>query len=1694
MYCTSPSCRPPPPTLPTYPQSIMLKTTCTLLLVLCVTGEVPPPSSNEPFEYSSFSDTFSDVVESYKARAVHAVSDDVAKYMDSIGVTAVVHDVLESHTAQYLNKTAEGIEAMIAHLSSTDMPRLESRISGLEESLSGTLSALAGLTDAVKHAGTFVNADRSGEAQSGTIGDVVVVTAGLGLKAAGTKVVVGGEEVAASASAGFHFQFGVDVATGKDAVVALGGGASVGMGVEDTTTTTKTKTKTKTDTGLLERLDADLDATLSVDFTSSTAAVSGFAYKVSIRLPSFTHIKSIHVHLRHPNWGCLSVNPKAMFEPTMIGWGMTLYEGAPSGLLSGAKGLWAELKLAAAEVAALKGSAWGKGTYMIGDSLTLGTASIPKFDSAACWVGHSSTHNAAGVVVHDAVGKVTDMVAFLEATETMVLKAHYTVPFCLGSCSGKVSTASSISGNATLKFTDDHDGGEVDIYVDGVTFGGTASVLAATLPTAAKNVFLGMLTPISHLGLGASSIKVVVTKETAKLTAAGSPALPTDTKSSAFEAVLRTISDAEVEIKASKSSEVATFELDIGTKPTDGSKIAIRSEDGKEGFTLFAKAATSGELDVGVSLPVRLCVEHCGTSSARFLYLLGDLEVSLSGEEQVVEGGLVMDGWWSEAFGIPFVNIADIKLGLAMNLETMVPTKLDIGGTVCLGTWSDCEHKTGTYIEARAYVGLDIDAPEKSYYITMVSKLTVGEIFGLIGEYSPFVKKLDIARNAPFLAESGIYPFSPDAACSTTATATDTPPASVDLSCYAYMSFNGEGSAKTISFRDGDVVIPNGIAFSGKIDFFGWKFGVQASVSESAFDIKAEMDKVDIKIGATSIIEIGKYLDGSEVKGGATFHVAADSKKGDILVGVYGAFSIPVLRSYGELQLTLDKSTFRFETDMHLFDGALTSKTLVEWNWDLTYFKAELSDISFADIIVVKDVHFSYDEKASSVDFGVKISVLRLISIAAELRITGNTIAFDVSADLALIAIDVSGTAQIATPFSDSSFHLHVKIEPGGVAKEIGKVAKAAVEAIGKAAVAVWDGLKKGVEVAVAAVKHVFATALKYLAKGFDAMVHGLEDVVHFLEKIPILGDLLKDIGHAISQVWNSAFGSTSSSHIVTESHRNEYGCRYQYVRTKTCHHFLFFTTSCHYHNGARYADKLCMVEVGINAQKVRLQSLKAQLLQGHLKASQARNKGLHDFVKGATLPDPVVEPYVADFPMHATMPVEFPAKVTLPKLTSNGIEHGQAMHSSVKLDLSSEDSLHASSTSGTAGLAKHAATFVSNHEGNSGEMSSSERSRIQREISEAMQKLQEYVGEEVTLVRHHISSHSEAALGRDATLLAANVTDDGDGDDADADAEDFFPVLTPPVLAHTNPVSISECTDVDEALDAQKPQFEYIDKHCRGKDAFVFLAGIEMADSFDTCRYAAKEQVTWRGVDACGEEGVPLTTTLYRTHTAPVFVQVPGLYTAASLTEDVSPRVAGQAGAYSPCGNDVDISYTDSTVRQGVGAFWVLERTWTASLRLPGCSEVPSVSQTQTIVIGMSGAVAASVPQLRLGDASANTPVRVAFRSGGYLELEDSVVHAVWCMKQGGDVWGFSSGGCHLGVGDGGRLVCVGGDDAGAKIVLAEGGRKDMGGATAEFLHMQVGEWCVGVDPSTAVVALMSCTSPHSDLSLEVQDKVGSC
>ena len=84
-----------PTRLPTSPfqQSIMLKTTCTLLLVLCVTGEVPPPSSNEPFEYSSFSDTFSDVVESYKARAVHAVSDDVAKYMDSIGVTAVVHDV-----------------------------------------------------------------------------------------------------------------------------------------------------------------------------------------------------------------------------------------------------------------------------------------------------------------------------------------------------------------------------------------------------------------------------------------------------------------------------------------------------------------------------------------------------------------------------------------------------------------------------------------------------------------------------------------------------------------------------------------------------------------------------------------------------------------------------------------------------------------------------------------------------------------------------------------------------------------------------------------------------------------------------------------------------------------------------------------------------------------------------------------------------------------------------------------------------------------------------------------------------------------------------------------------------------------------------------------------------------------------------------------------------------------------------------------------------------------------------------------------------------------------------------------------------------------------------------------------------------------------------------------------------------------
>ena len=1692
-------------------------------------------SSNKPFDPESFSSDFSALTESFKAKAISAVSDEVASYMDEIGVTALLNGIVDSNLGQYLNQSAVALDDMVDYFADSSVKdRLEGAVNKVTGKLVTNLKELAGLVSPSKSSGNTAAADkRTATAQAGSIGDVVVATVGLGISPSVKTATYKGQDFSASWSAGFHFQVGMDIATMSDAVVALGGGASVGFTAGELPDVTKAdpaagneaarqkatlsrmasvlsgEEEGAEESGLLSKLDDDLEATIGLDFFASAEDLTGFAYKVSVTLPEFSHIKELHVYLSHPQWGCLSVNPSAMYAPVVSGWGITLYSGKPSGMLAAAPGLWSSLDAASTEMADLKGkwdSKWGAGALMVGDTMTIASTGSLDLSRSACTakktVTDAGSDPSADVikkitsVSNDVANKVADVVSFIETSKALILDASFTVPFCVGECSATpYSDESSLSGSATLKFTADHNGGEVDLYVDGITFGGLTTVIAEPLPHAAKEVLIDMMQPLAGLGLGKSSVIVTVTSEGVSVTAAGSPSFPASSGTSAFEAVLRTISDAVVELKASMTySGAASLELDVGTPPsTSKGTLAVVSEDGKEGFALFAKAADVGELDVGVSLPLRICVGSCSSVSPQYLHLKGTLALELSGEEQNVEGELVMDGWWNKAFDVPFVNIADIILGLAMNLETFLPSKLDLGGAVCLGKSQDCEASTGTYVKGRAYVGLDLAAPENSYYIMMISKLTVGTIFDLIGEYSSFVKDLDIDGKFPALAESGIYPYDADAQC--TGQSGTGAPHTFDKSCYAYMSFNGAGEDKTLTFKDGELVIPNGVAFSGKIDFFGWNFGVQAHVTETKFDMAATMDKVDFAIGGVKIMEIGKAPSAtspSEVSGGAYFHVVADS--GAILLNIEGAFAIPVLRSYGYMNIELNSKIFSFTSDMHLFDGALTSKTSVQWNWDLTYFKAQMEDISFGGVVVVKDVHFEYNSAASSIDLGVSISVLSIVSVAADLQIKGDQIAFDVSADLALVTISVSGTAEIATPFHDSHFTLHVSVSAGGVAKAIFDAGKKACEAVAATATKAWDGLYNGMSAEASAIKHLFSSALSSMAHEAEELMHDISkffsDVMGALNSIPLLGSVfgaLGDFAGGISNVANSLFGTTSSSHIVTTSDRNEYGCYYKYQSTHVCHHYLFYS-SCHYDNGKWFPDRLCMIRVAIAAQQVKIHGLKGQILQVQLAGSKAVNKGLSDFVSGASLQYPEVQNFSSTYPMDKPMPT-VAAKVRVSQLTSNGIEHGVEMTKDILINPSTEASLAASHNSATEYLAKEAASFTVNGQNPTRNgVSHSELLSLQNQLTAAAVKLSQYMFDEVKVESEE--RHAEA-LVRDADVLAGNDGDDDNTTTTNSTGSGYFPEFSRPILQHTkHRESVSPCVDVTAVLEKQQPHFRHVDKHCK-KGTTVHLRSVEALSDFDTCEHVSKHKVEWVGVDGCGGVSEPVYTVVFRSHGMPSFVSVPDYYIVGRLGDESGPRTTGSAGGMGECGANVTMTYEDSEPHMVSGSFWKVVRTWTTALDVPAhCTRAQSrpVSKEQTILFGNSDRNVEDLSWAGVeADVAAATGegvsrVRIASRHGGYVGMSadgDSVVRtdgrgvdSVWCLTPTRAAGMFkmsaTGAGCLLGT-DGGAVVCEakGAGYAGADVLFATGAAKQVGAVKQHFLNVQLHRGlCLAVDP----------------------------
>jgi len=78
-----------------------------------------------------------------------------------------------------------------------------------------------------------------------------------------------------------------------------------------------------------------------------------------------------------------------------------------------------------------------------------------------------------------------------------------------------------------------------------------------------------------------------------------------------------------------------------------------------------------------------------------------------------------MFGWWRNAFGIPILHLADLRVGLAVPVAT--PTVINAfapGGRFCLGKQKVCtEGAAGSQIAGATYLGINFDPEANENYI-----------------------------------------------------------------------------------------------------------------------------------------------------------------------------------------------------------------------------------------------------------------------------------------------------------------------------------------------------------------------------------------------------------------------------------------------------------------------------------------------------------------------------------------------------------------------------------------------------------------------------------------------------------------------------------------------------------------------------------------------------------------------------------------------------------------------------------------------------------------------------------------------------------------------------------------------------------------------------------------------------------------
>ena len=503
---------------------------------------------------------------------------------------------------------------------------------------------------------------------------------------------------------------------------------------------------------------------------------------------------------------------------------------------------------------------------------------------------------------------------------------------------GEISILPPKCGNARTELT---------AKIDLLTLGALANLVDGSLGS--------KMGPVGSMGLKDIAARVVVTEETVTFSAQGKPALPTGKDHVFFKLVNKVVKQTGLEFKVGAelrfSGLVAEVNCSVGFSPPPKDDFNMTAEV----FVRGKVARSAGEASVSAGIRGTFFFGVGEPSARETVAFRGELyatAVAVPKPSVVVNGDLAMVGgtWWN-ALGTNYLHISSVVLGMGMDVTVFpsIPSRLEVGGSLCFGTEAACKDpasKDNDVIMAAAYVGLNMLQPSENYGILLVSKLTFGKVLAVMGSTNTISaslkEKLDLMPAR--LLSSGISPFD-ESKCDTTINATYGDRSTLSLGCFAYITASPSQS-RTLeqTFGGGEPIeIKKGFSVSGTLSLFDKVvIRLKAEIDPGRrFYVDATIKEIDLY----GLIQIGAKLNADNVAVGDPQFVMDYQiiPAPAAYTHIVGAFSIPMLKSYGEVSILLNDQGFSFDTEISLFGGLLAVDATAMWDWDFNYFRMTIA-------------------------------------------------------------------------------------------------------------------------------------------------------------------------------------------------------------------------------------------------------------------------------------------------------------------------------------------------------------------------------------------------------------------------------------------------------------------------------------------------------------------------------------------------------------------------------------------------------------------------------------------------------------------------------------------------------------------------------------------------------------------------------